>query len=214
MNMTMAKFWVQPEIEDGRLIGYGIYRMEDTGKPECYECFAGPANVSEADLAETLQLATDYCSDLNKRPELNDAERRALNDAESRALDNFRRCYGRRWKRELEIYWYNARIWEDDNGDKEDGYILHGLRNSHGPTWLAANHFTDLRARPMKKYRVECYRTHKAEYGEFLIEAPNQMVAIDIANERLRSSPETVEWTPGNDEVDEVGISAIVLHEE
>src|SRR5271167_2701056 len=41
------------------------------------------------------------------------------------------------WKRQLaEVYWYNARIWEQADGNSDMGHTLHGLRNSHGPEWL------------------------------------------------------------------------------
>jgi len=61
-----------------------------------------------------------------------------LTESQIAAIHNFARCYGRKWKEQLAFtYWYNARIWTDDNGDSRDGHILHTLRNSHGPKWLA-----------------------------------------------------------------------------
>lgn len=51
--------------------------------------------------------------------------------------DKKRGC--RDWKAVLtDLYWYNARIWEDANGDQSHGYVLHSIRNSLGPTWLHA----------------------------------------------------------------------------
>jgi hypothetical protein len=60
-----------------------------------------------------------------------------LTVAQKNAIDSFRKCYKRNWKAQLRAYWYNALIWIDDNGDANSGYILHGLRNTHGPSWLA-----------------------------------------------------------------------------
>lgn len=49
--------------------------------------------------------------------------------------DRKRGCYS--WKEVLtNIYWYNARVWEDDNGSKDHGYVLHSIRNSLGHPWL------------------------------------------------------------------------------
>ncbi|WP_159953194.1 hypothetical protein [Rhizobium sp. 18065] len=62
-----------------------------------------------------------------------------LNAAQIDALQAFAADYGRGWKAKLsDVYWYNARIWRDPRGDPESqaGYVLHGLRNSHGPSWL------------------------------------------------------------------------------
>jgi hypothetical protein len=57
-----------------------------------------------------------------------------LTEEQKNAIASFRRCYGRNWKAKLrDVYWYNARIWDNS----ADGYLLHGLRNSHGPEWLA-----------------------------------------------------------------------------
>jgi hypothetical protein len=65
---------------------------------------------------------------------------RTLDADEIAALQAFAKEKGRRWKSVLnEVYWYNARIWEEWTGmkcSKDKGYLLHGLRNSHGPTWL------------------------------------------------------------------------------
>lgn len=61
--------------------------------------------------------------------------------AEDRAaLQAFADEKGRNWKSELgDVYWYNARIWEQWTGktcSKENGYRLHSIRNNYGPTWL------------------------------------------------------------------------------
>lgn len=64
----------------------------------------------------------------------------ALDDAHRAALQAFADEKGRRWKSELsDIYWYNARIWEQWTGttcSKDNGYRLHAIRNNFGPTWL------------------------------------------------------------------------------
>ena len=56
------------------------------------------------------------------------------------ALQRFAKAHGRRWKDELSMtYWYNARIWRDYAAAPEhrnDGTVLHGIRNEFGPTWL------------------------------------------------------------------------------
>lgn len=60
---------------------------------------------------------------------------RNLTDEEIAALQAFAKEHGRRWKDELtDVYWYNARIWRGP--DERMGYLLHGLRNEFGPTWL------------------------------------------------------------------------------
>lgn len=62
-----------------------------------------------------------------------------LNSEEVEALTSFARHHGRKWKQALrDIYWYNARLWTGPDGtNSRIGSILHGLRNSHGPSWLA-----------------------------------------------------------------------------
>jgi hypothetical protein len=62
----------------------------------------------------------------------------AISSEELAALLRFANDNGRRWKSQLsDIYWYNARIWRGEDGrDDSVGYVLHGLRNSHGPAWL------------------------------------------------------------------------------
>lgn len=67
---------------------------------------------------------------------------RDLTPQELEAVHAFASQEGRRWKAKLnEVYWYNARIWYGrEPGLKFDpmrGTLLHGLRNSHGPDWLA-----------------------------------------------------------------------------
>ncbi|QIG74600.1 hypothetical protein EVC11_018 [Rhizobium phage RHph_I20] len=60
---------------------------------------------------------------------------RDLTQEELEALQAFAAEYGRQWKGVLSnVYWYNARVWR--GGKPNDGYILHGLRNSLGPSWL------------------------------------------------------------------------------
>lgn len=60
-----------------------------------------------------------------------------LTEPQQVALDNFRRHFGRKWKAELRASWFAARIWKDQSGAVHDGIILHSLRNTHGPSWLA-----------------------------------------------------------------------------
>lgn len=62
----------------------------------------------------------------------------ALQAEELAALRSFAQDYGRRWKSILrDVYWYNARIWRNPDDEwSQDGYRLHSLRNSHGPSWL------------------------------------------------------------------------------
>lgn len=62
----------------------------------------------------------------------------ALTTEEVEALQAFAAKHGRNWKANLSmVYWYNARIWRGPHGDDNTvGYVLHGLRNSHGPSWL------------------------------------------------------------------------------
>lgn len=43
---------------------------------------------------------------------------------------------GPKWKDDLALDWYNARLSIADDGMPERGSILHGLRNNLGPTWL------------------------------------------------------------------------------
>lgn len=66
---------------------------------------------------------------------------RELTPDELDALKAFAKEKGRRWKSELaEVYWPNARVWEEWSGmqcSKDKGYLLHGLRNSHGPSWVS-----------------------------------------------------------------------------
>lgn len=56
------------------------------------------------------------------------------------ALQAFANEKGRNWKGELsDVYWYNARIWEQWSGtqcSKDNGYRLHAIRNNFGPSWL------------------------------------------------------------------------------
>lgn len=63
-----------------------------------------------------------------------------LNAEQLEAITLFAREEGRTWKATLsDVYWYNARIWwsrADIHCKANYGYILHGLRNSHGPSWL------------------------------------------------------------------------------
>ncbi len=52
------------------------------------------------------------------------------------ALEAFAAAHGRKWKSELrDVYWYNARIWKDGPSESM-GYVLHGIRNNRGPSWL------------------------------------------------------------------------------
>lgn len=61
-----------------------------------------------------------------------------LTEDDIAALKAFRKAEGRKWKETLSFtYWYNARLWRDPTGSMPNaGSILHGLRNSHGPSWL------------------------------------------------------------------------------
>jgi hypothetical protein len=56
------------------------------------------------------------------------------------AIQAFAKDHGHTWKTTLACtYWYNARVWSGPKGtpySTEQGSILHGLRNSHGPSWL------------------------------------------------------------------------------
>jgi hypothetical protein len=53
------------------------------------------------------------------------------------AIQTFAIAHGRGWKTTLaNTYWYNARLWRDENGDTGHGESLHGLRNRLGPIWL------------------------------------------------------------------------------
>lgn len=68
-----------------------------------------------------------------------DARCRALTSEEIAALREFAGEYGRRWKGVLsDLYWYNARLFyrRGNYNDSTPGSLLHGLRNSHGPSWL------------------------------------------------------------------------------
>lgn len=67
---------------------------------------------------------------------------RELTPLELEALLAFAYEYGRKWKATLnEVYWYNAMLWQPFHHKTEHkdlyGSLLHGLRNSHGPNWLA-----------------------------------------------------------------------------
>lgn len=61
-----------------------------------------------------------------------------LTELQTAALQAFADENGRFWKTVLNnVYWYNARIWRGQTRDgRECGYVLHSLRNSHGPRWL------------------------------------------------------------------------------
>jgi hypothetical protein len=63
---------------------------------------------------------------------------RDLTADERAALQRFadrENCKADPWKDRLcMVYWYNARLWE--GGQPGDGSLLHGLRNTFGPTWL------------------------------------------------------------------------------
>lgn len=64
---------------------------------------------------------------------------RELTAQELAALRAFAAEYGRKWKSVLaETYWYNARLFyaRGNYTDSIPGSLLHGLRNSHGPSWL------------------------------------------------------------------------------
>lgn len=64
---------------------------------------------------------------------------RPLTTEEIAALQAFAKEYGRTWKHVLnETYWYNARLFyaRGNYDDSRPGSLLHGLRNSHGPSWL------------------------------------------------------------------------------
>jgi hypothetical protein len=62
---------------------------------------------------------------------------RPLMSEETAAIQAFAAEKGRKWKEELSmVYWYNARIWRGPVPDM--GRVLHCLRNSHGPSWLAS----------------------------------------------------------------------------
>ena len=53
------------------------------------------------------------------------------------AVRAFAAAHGRTWKSQLNnTYWWNARIWRDDDGSTRHGTVLHGLRNSLGCSWL------------------------------------------------------------------------------
>lgn len=68
------------------------------------------------------------------------AKFRELTTEEIAALEAFASEYGRTWKSTLsDTYWYNARIFyaRGNYDDSRPGALLHGLRNSHGPSWLA-----------------------------------------------------------------------------
>lgn len=55
------------------------------------------------------------------------------------ALKRFAEVEGKGWKDKLSMtYWYNARIWRDPKDyDGNAGYVLHSIRNTFGPSWLA-----------------------------------------------------------------------------
>jgi hypothetical protein len=62
---------------------------------------------------------------------------RDLTSAEQAAIQAFAKAHGRKWKATLsQKYWYNARIWRDDDGDSAMGTLLHGVRNDLGASWL------------------------------------------------------------------------------
>ena len=64
---------------------------------------------------------------------------RELTPDELEAITEFAKEEGRKWKATLsDTYWYNARIWysRKDPFNPYRGHLLHGLRNSHGPSWL------------------------------------------------------------------------------
>jgi hypothetical protein len=65
---------------------------------------------------------------------------RTLTAEEIAALQSFAAEYGRKWKSVLsDTYWYNARVFyaRGNYTDSIPGSLLHGLRNTHGPSWLA-----------------------------------------------------------------------------
>lgn len=55
------------------------------------------------------------------------------------ALRSFAKYEGQKWKEVLSTtYWMKARLWRDPYHFNSDvGTILHRLRNTHGPSWLA-----------------------------------------------------------------------------
>ncbi len=70
---------------------------------------------------------------LNEDKHMSDRFHSALTAEERAALNAFVNAVGRSWKQELtEVYWYNARIWSDPEGDMTHGYVLHSLRNRPG----------------------------------------------------------------------------------
>lgn len=54
---------------------------------------------------------------------------RAITHEETQALAEFARKNGRYWKEELRNAWMKAGL---------DCPLLHGLRNTHGPSWLVS----------------------------------------------------------------------------
>ncbi len=52
----------------------------------------------------------------------------ALTEEQLTALREFAAAHGRSWKSELNIRWMRASA----------GHVLHRIRNTHGPEWLAS----------------------------------------------------------------------------
>ena len=81
---------------------------------------------------------TNYLSAIG-RMEFDKAERmlaaRAPDADDIAALRNYAIEYGPKWKDELHLDWYNARLRSCQDMPNR-GSILHGVRNHLGPSWL------------------------------------------------------------------------------
>ena len=60
--------------------------------------------------------------------------RKGLTTEQAQAIQHFAAEWGRRWKSELRDAWAASDV-------RSIGTVLYGLRNTHGPAWLAAFRF-------------------------------------------------------------------------
>ncbi|WP_200847879.1 hypothetical protein [Rhizobium sp. 18055] len=90
-----------------------------------------------AGVAELLRLVAEKenaTGDTDSTPGAAQSKRERLPPLtveQHRALQAYAAKHGRRWKSILNIVWMGAAPYDD-------GGILRGLRNSHGPSWLVA----------------------------------------------------------------------------
>jgi len=132
------------------------------------------------------------------------------------ALDAFAARHGKAWRRTLaDSYWPNARIFEDETGDRSHGHALHGLRNRLGPAWLAGFNLAKAKAAPVCRVilyyetgpgldRGRLERLAPATAPDFILSA-----CRDLFEEARKLSAYRLEFEPGGLEADGFILGAV-----